>query len=215
MCTSVFVYLLQPAQGFSVLRESQSWSHRPAGKLVKMWKMQWLPPWAALACQQHHNSGFPAHILDHFWLLILTEFCSHALPYFLTWFSSSLKTWDAKPKTIKENPGPADDSCFESYSFHNFQSHIAKVRFLGLLFLRFGNNWAINFSILSTWVSFIGGRWKNAPWWHFQSISLESNQIRGKCIGLVIFSIQSGKSAKLNSRTSSVLFIVVYFSKIS
>ena len=111
-CICVFVYLLQPAQGFSVLRESQSWSHRPAGKLVKMWKMQWLPPWAALACQQHHNSGFPAHILDHFWLFILTEFCSHALPYFLTWFSSSLKTLDAKPKTIEENTGPADDLCF-------------------------------------------------------------------------------------------------------
>lgn len=33
-------------------------------------------------------------------------------------------------------------------------------------------------------------------WWHFQSISQQSNQIREKCIGLVIFSIQSCKKCK-------------------
>ena len=36
----------------------------------------------------------------------------------------------------------------------------------------------------------------NAALWHFQSISQQSNQIRGRCIGLVIFPIQSGKKCK-------------------
>ena len=36
----------------------------------------------------------------------------------------------------------------------------------------------------------------NAAQRHFQSISQQSNQIRGRCIGLVIFPIQSGKKCK-------------------